>query len=61
MLRMQPCKHVSHIQVLVTNFVSNPNPKNETGTGSRCETIINSNPLGPIKLSTQSETTRSSQ
>jgi hypothetical protein len=35
---------------------SNPTPKTETGTGSRCETI-NSNPLGPIKLSTQSETT----
>jgi hypothetical protein len=54
-LSIWPSKHVSHIQVLVTNFFSNPTHKTET----RWETA-NSKPLGPIKLSNPSET-RSSQ
>jgi len=53
---MSHCKNNSHIQVVVTNFFSNSTHKTETGTASWWETTTNSNPLGPIKLSSQSET-----
>jgi hypothetical protein len=45
---MRPCKNNSHIQVLVTNFFSNPTHKTKIGTASMWD-ITNSNPVGPIK------------
>ncbi len=55
---MGPYKIISHIQGLDANFFSNPTHQTETGSlqiGGSLETT-NSNPLGPIKLSTQLET-----
>jgi hypothetical protein len=55
---MGPCKIISHIEGLDANFFSNPTHQTETGSlqvGGSLETT-NSNPLGPIKLSTQLET-----
>jgi hypothetical protein len=40
---MWPCKNISHIEVLVINFFSNPTHKTETGTASRGDTT-NTNP-----------------
>jgi hypothetical protein len=52
-----PWKNISHIQVFVTNFFfPNPTNKTETAIASRWETSNCNNPLGPIKLSSQSET-----
>jgi hypothetical protein len=52
MLSMWPCKKISWIQVWLFTF-SNPTQKTKTGTANRWETT-NSNPPGPIKLSSQS-------
>jgi len=41
---MRPCKNNSHIQVLVTNFFSNPTHKTESGTASRWETTKSKQP-----------------
>jgi hypothetical protein len=56
---MWPCKNISHIEVLVINFFSNPTHKTETGTASRGETT-NTNPhkstnqtIYPIRSSTE--------
>jgi len=53
-LCISPCKTISHIQVLITNFFPTPpRQRTEIETASRWETT-DSNPLGPIKLFTQS-------
>jgi hypothetical protein len=57
----QPCWNISHIQVLVTkNEFLMPPIKLKLGLQVG-ESLLNSNPLGPIKLSTQSETPGSKQ
>jgi hypothetical protein len=49
---------ISHIEeeVAVTNIFPTPPIKTKTATEVGGETMNKSNPLGPIKLSTQSET-----
>jgi hypothetical protein len=51
-------KNISHSQVLITDLFPFPTHKTEIGIASRWE-ATNINPLGLIKLSSQSETGRS--
>jgi hypothetical protein len=58
-LSMGLCKNISHIQALVTNFFPTPPIKLKRGLLLGGRLLGNINPLGPIKLSSQSETGRS--
>jgi len=54
-LSMRPCKNISHIQVLVT-FFPTPAIKLKLGLQIANRENTNSDPTGPIGLSSQSET-----
>jgi len=53
-LHMSTCKNISHIQALASNFFPTPPIKLKLGLQvNRWETTNSSNPLGPIKPSSQ--------